>query len=285
MQTKIVDIHPHIISADTKRYPIAPLGGKQSVFSKERPATFEQLIAAMDEAGIDKAAIVQSSTTYGNDNSYLADCVALQPKRFTGVATVDMLSADAPKTIRYWVEERKLSGLRLLTGGSTMDKQETWMSDPKVFPAMECAGELGIPVCYQLRPEGLPHLMVLIKQFPRVRIVIDHLLTPPIEEGPPYTGSEYVFDLARYGNVYVKLTTYNIRDSRKGKASPETFFPLLVRKFGASRIAWESNYPSTLGNLKEMVIEAKSALAVLPEQDQEWIFARTAQSLYPALID
>ena len=160
------------------------------------------------------------------------------------------------------------------------------MSDPKAFPAMECASELGIPVCFQLRPEGLPHLMVLIKQFPRVRIVIDHLMKPPIEEGPPYTGSEYVFDLARYGNVYVgKLTTYNIRASQNGKASPETFFPLLVKKFGASRLAWESNYPSTLGNLKEMVSEAKSAFAALPEQDQEWIFARTAQSLYPVLAD
>jgi len=34
-----------------------------------------------------------------------------------------------------------------------------------------------------------------------------------------------------------------------------------------------------------MVSEAKSALAALSDQDQEWIFARTAQSLYPALAD
>jgi hypothetical protein len=33
------------------------------------------------------------------------------------------------------------------------------------------------------------------------------------------------------------------------------------------------------------VNEAKSALASLPEEDQQWIFARTAQSLYPALAD
>ena len=68
-------------------------------------------------------------------------------------------------------------------------------------------GELGIPVWVSVRPEGLPHVMVPIKQFPQVRIVVDHM------------------------------------------------------------------------------IEAKSALAVLPMQDQEWIFARTAQSLYPVLAD
>ena len=66
---KIIDIHPHIASADTTKYPIAPVGGKRSDWSKERSVTFEQMIVAMDEAGIAKAAFVQSSTTYGNDCS------------------------------------------------------------------------------------------------------------------------------------------------------------------------------------------------------------------------
>jgi L-fuconolactonase len=285
MQTKIVDIHPHVVSTDTERYPITPLEGKRSEWSKKRSVTFEEMIAAMDEAGVDKAALVHSSTTYGYDCSYLADSVALQPWRVTGVFSVDMMAGDAPEKIRYWATERKLGGLRLYTAGGTHDKQSTWMSDPKTFPGWECARELGIPVCVSLRPEGLPHLMVLIKQFPQVRIIIDHMMEPPIAEGPPYGGSEFVFDLARYGNVYLKLTTLNIRASRKDKGSPETFFPLLVKKFGASRIAWGSNYPSAQGTLKEIVIEAKSALAALPKQDQEWILAHTAQSLYPSLAD
>jgi len=33
MPTRIVDIHPHIISPDTRRYPITPLGGKRSGWS------------------------------------------------------------------------------------------------------------------------------------------------------------------------------------------------------------------------------------------------------------
>ena len=284
MPTSIIDIHPHIISADTGRYPITPLGGKQSVWSRERPVTFEKMIAAMDEAGVQKAAIVHSSTTYGYDNSYLADCVALQPKRFTGVFSVDMLAADAPEKIRHWVR-RGLSGLRLFTAGSTMDQQSTWLDDPRSFPGWECAGELGIPVCVQLRPEGLPQLMVLIKRFANVRIIIDHLMKPPVEEGPPYTASSFLFDLARYANVYLKLSTNNVRASTKGKATPETFFSRLVKEFGASRIAWGSNYPASPGTLPEIVKEAKAVLGVLPQQDQEWIFCRTAQTLYPALAD
>ncbi len=284
MQTRIVDIHPHITSADNERYPMTPVGGNRSGWSEKRRATIEELIIAMDEAGVDKAAIVQSVSTHGYDCSYLADSVALHPTRCTGVCSLDLLAADAPEKIRYWVKERKFSGLRVYTGGLT-NKQSTSLSDPKTFPGWECAGELGIPVSVSLRPEGLPQLMVLIKQFPRVRIIVDHLMDAPIEEGPPYAGSACVFDLGCYGNVYLKLTTINIRALRKGKGSPETFFPLLVQKFGASRIAWGSNYPASEGHLKEIVTEAKSALAVLPEQDQEWILGRTAQSLYPALAD
>ena len=101
MTTSTIDIHPHIIASDATRYPLAPLGGHQSDWSRTRPVTVEKLIAAMDEAGVQKAAIVQASTCYGHDNSYVADAVAAHPKRFTGVFSVDVLAPDAPERMRY----------------------------------------------------------------------------------------------------------------------------------------------------------------------------------------
>src|SRR5258708_12975122 len=98
----IIDIHPHIIASDTKRYPLAPLGGHQSDWSRTRPVTTEQMIAAMDKAGVAKSAIVQASTCYGHDNSYVADAVAAHPDRFTGVFSGYFLPADAPERLRPW---------------------------------------------------------------------------------------------------------------------------------------------------------------------------------------
>ena len=128
--SQIVDIHPHIIADDTTRYPLAPLGGHQSDWSRTRPVTTEQMLAAMDKAGVAKAAIVQASTCYGHDNSYVADAVAAHPKRFTGVFSVDVLSPDAPERARHWVK-RGLTGMRLFTIGSTMPDQASWLDDPK----------------------------------------------------------------------------------------------------------------------------------------------------------
>ena len=283
MPTKMFDIHPHIISPDTQRYPVSPLGGKRSTWSIERPITFEQLVAAMDEAGVAKAAIVHSSTVYGYNNDYVADVMANHAGRFTGVFSVDILADDAPAKIRYWVS-RNLTGLRIYSGGSNIAMQ-TRLDDPRSFAAWECVQDLGITVAVSLFPAKLPELLVMIKRYPKVRIVIDGLFRAPIDEGPPYTGCAYVFDLARYENVYLKLSTNNVRASRRDKGTPESFFPRLVAELGARRIAWCSNYPASKGNLPEMVNEAQTALAVLSAADQEWIFHRTAETLYPALAD
>src|SRR5262249_36938231 len=149
MPTTTIDIHPHIIANDTARYPLAPLGGHQSDWSRTRPVTVEQLIAAMDEAGVQKAAIVQASTCYGHDNSYVADAVATYPNRFTGVFSVDVLGSEAPQQMRAWYR-RGLTGMRLFTFGSTMSEQANWLDDPRTYPAWACAGELGLSICLQM---------------------------------------------------------------------------------------------------------------------------------------
>jgi len=278
----VIDIHPHIIASDTKRYPLAPLGGHQSDWSRTRPVTTEQMIAAMDKAGVAKAAIVQASTCYGHDNSYVADAVAAYPDRFTGVFSVDVLAPDAPERMRHWVG-KKLTGMRLFTIGSTMTEQASWLDDPKTYPAWECAAELGLSICLQMSAKAFPQMICMIERFPKVRVLLDHCGRPVLDDGPPYAAADSLFALAKYPTVFLKLTQRNFTESRKSKASPDTFFPKLVGAFGASRLAWGSNYPSSEGSLSELLALATSSLTSLSASDQEWIFAKTAQSLYPAL--
>ena len=242
----------------------------------------QQMIAAMDQAGIAKSALVQASTCYGHDNSYIGDAVAAHPNRFTGVFSVDVLARDAPEKIRYWVG-RKLTGMRLFTAGSTMPNQADWVDDPRSFPAWECASELGIPVCMQMTVKAIPQFVRMLERFPKVRVIMDHLAKPALSDGPPYTGATDVFRLAEYKNLYLKLTPRTVAEAQKGKATHATFFPLLVSKFGATRIAWGSNYPASEGALPELLKVSQAALSVLSAEDRDWIFARTALALYPVL--
>jgi predicted TIM-barrel fold metal-dependent hydrolase len=282
MPTTTIDIHPHIIANDAVRYPLAPLGGHQSDWSRTRPVTLDRLVAAMDEAGVQKAAIVQASTCYGHDNSYVADAVTAYPNRFTGVFSVDVLAADAPQNMRAW-HRRGLTGMRLFTFGSTMSEQANWLDDARTYPAWECASELGLSICLQMSAKAIPQAVRMAERFPNVRIVLDHCARPELADGPPYNAAASLFGLASYPNVYLKLTPRIFAESRRGKATPETFFARLVSVFGASRLAWGSNYPSSEGTLPQLLATARESLAGLATSDRDWIFARTAQALYPVL--
>src|ERR1700739_2670723 len=114
----VVDVHPHVISRDEARYPRAPLGGKQSDWSQERPVSAEEMLLAQDDAGVGRSVLVQASTCYGHDNSYVADSVAAHPKRFAGVFSVDVVAQGAPEEIRRW-KKRGLIGLRVFVAGHT----------------------------------------------------------------------------------------------------------------------------------------------------------------------
>lgn len=285
MTSRLIDIHPHIVSPDTARYPIAPLGGKRSTWSEEQPATFEELAKAMDEAGVDKAAIVHSSTTYGFDNSYVADAVAADPTRFDGVFSVDILADDAAQKIRYWAKDRNLGGLRIFTTGSTMKGQAPILGDPRIHAGWEAAGEAGLSICLQITAAAIPDVEKLLTRYPDVAVVIDHMLKPDISAGPPYTQAQHVFDLAHYPNVYLKMTDRNTTMSQQGAATPETFFGRVVKEFGADRIAWGSNWPSSDGSLREIADGLRKCIAFLSAEDQHWIMAGTAQKLYPNLRD
>ena len=282
--SSIIDIHPHIVSPDTKKYPLDPLGGTQSTWSTERPTTYDDLLRAMDEAGVAKAAIVHSSTAYGYDNSYVADAVAAVPSRFTGVYSIDVLAPDAVKTFDYWLG-RGCSGMRLFTTGSTLPNQATFFADPKSYPFWEHAAATNIPVCMQMKQEGIPLLRQIMEKFPKVTILLDHLSRTPFEDGPPYAGAADFFALAKYKQVYLKVTPINVTPKTWGKGTPETFFGKVIDTFGADRIGWGSNFPNSIGTMKEILTAAQKAFSFAKSGDQDWIFGTTALSLYPKLKD
>jgi predicted TIM-barrel fold metal-dependent hydrolase len=282
MPSSVIDIHPHVISDDESRYPPAPLFGKRSDWSQERPCVVETLIAAMDEAGVAKAAVVHSSTTYGFDNSYVVDACNRYGDRLVAVGSVDVRAPDAVETIKAWTD-RGLAGLRIFTGGSTKDFDPSELEDPKAYPAWELLGELGLTMCIQTGPVGLPQVTSLAKRFPNVPIILDHLGRPDVTDGPPYAQAQDLFDLAEIPSIYMKLTPRIMGDSVTGQASPETLFPKLIEVFGARRLAWGSNFPTSPGALSDILATARQRLSSLSEEDQAWVFGKTALTLYPAL--
>lgn len=282
MTQKVHDIHPHIISDDDARYPRSPIGGMQSDWSKEHHVTVEDMVAAMDEAGVASSALVQAATCYGYNNTYVADAVAQYPDRFTAVGTMDVLAPDAVEVMKSWID-RGVTGLRMYTGGSKLEFDFSWLDDPRSFPVWQYAGENGISICVQARAPAFPIVEKIAERFPQTRIILDHLARMDTTDGPPYANAAPLFGLAAKPNIYLKVTPRSFDLANSGKASPETFFPKLVAEFGANRIAFGSNYPASEGTLKQIVDRARDNLKSLSVDDQNWILGGTAEILYPKL--
>jgi len=282
MTPEIIDIHPHVLSPDTERYPSKPLRGKQSDWSRERPQTFEQLVAEMDDAGVAKAAIVQASTYYGFDNSYVADSIATNPNRFTGVCTIDVVAPEAVAVFEGW-RRRGFSGLRIFTGGATHASDESVLDDPRSYPIWEYASANNLPICVQTGPIGLPKVRGLLERFPRTSLVLDHIARPKLDDGPPYSEAKSLFELAEFSNLYLKVTPRTFALAKTGKSTPDAFFCALVAAFGADHIAFGSNLPANEGPMRMLIAEAKAGLSSLTPADQAMILSGTAKRLYPSL--
>ena len=278
----IIDTHLHAISPDTRAYPLDPIGGHQSEWSRKRPADAPGVLRALDTACIASAVVVQASTIYGHDNRYVVDTVRTHPGRFVGVYSIDALAPDAVAQIDRW-QAAGLSGIRLFTTGSTMPGQSDWLGHQDSYKAWAHAEVLGIPVCLQMAMEGLPALRMLLERFPRVRVLLDHCARPDLSDGAPYAAAAALFDMAVFPGVYLKVTNRTFSAAAAGGRSPAAFLAKLVETFGADRLAWGSNFPAAEGTLPDLLAEARSALSTLPPDDQAMIFAGTAQRIYPAL--
>ena len=275
---EIIDIHPHLLTKDDPRYPPQPLGGSQSDWSKERSQPFEKYVAEANAAGVSKAAIVQVSTFYGVNNSYLADSIARDPKRFTGVCSINTLAPDAVQVLEGWMK-RGISGLRIFTGGGDKDM----LIDPRAAPVWEYARSRGFTICISTQAAGMPHVRTLLGRYPQVKVVLDHGSVIKADDGPPYAGAQSFFELAQFRNFYLKITPVTFALSRTGKSTPDAFFPKLVAVFGADHIAFGSNLPSSEGPLTKLVADAKTCLAALSPADRAMILSGTAKRLYPVL--
>ena len=90
----IVDGHTHVASRDTDRYPLQPTGVGRPWFTDGFGV--DVLLAAMDDAAVDQAVVVQAVGAYGFDCRYAVDAVASAPDRLALVAAADPDAPDVP---------------------------------------------------------------------------------------------------------------------------------------------------------------------------------------------
>lgn len=284
----IIDTHVHVFTDDRKNYPqirdtsrAGSIPSITEIGQSEWPVTpVEQLIAMMDEAGIDKATLVQAYFVYEYDNRYTMDSVRAHSDRFVAICIVDPMDPASPDELERLVKEEGAVGVRFMRGRLPTCS----LGEPETFPLWARIEKLGIPITITDRVGEIAKTRRAMDRYPGVKVAFDHGWGHKTGL-PPYQILKPLFDFADNPNVYVKTATNNIDAAQEAGGDPRQLYETLLEKFGAKRIMWSSNYPAhpRLGGMKQRLEESKAAFAFMSEEDRAMILGGTALTVWPSL--
>lgn len=276
----IVDTHVHVWEIDPPKYPVGPTAPTWNTYPDE-PGTADELLAEMKVHGVDRAVLVQTSWSTW-DNGYIADSAARFPDRFSGQGLIDPQDAGNAEQVRYWVQERGLTGFRF---------HPMYYPDEKILltaqngPMWEEIAAADAVIQFHLRAAEADQIEVIARRYPHLTLILDHLGYPQVDA--PESDYQAIVDLARYDNVHVKLSDVNGHSSQ---AYPYTdMHPFIVRilsAFGSERMIWGTGYPGhhrakhSWPSLAQELRLIREGLPFLREEDRERILGGTAARIW-----
>ncbi len=274
----IIDSHLHVWSDDPERYPWAGEGTAEA-------GTVALLLETMAKHGVDKACIVQP-IHYLFDNRYVADCLSRYPTTFAGIAIMDRRAPDAVERLERLVSEDGFEGLRMHLGRA--DDPAEWAA-PGQDPIWGKAEELGACML-SFGPAAMqPAIEPIVARHEGVKVILDHLGGAAVYEEQPLPQLRKVLALARYPNVYVKLTPQAAQAALPGAGADRYPFPdqhavyeRIYDAFGPKRLLWGTDFPHIFRNIgyRAALDLFRRHMPFLNAADHEWLFAKTALSIW-----
>ncbi|MEL7207743.1 MAG: amidohydrolase family protein [Actinomycetota bacterium] len=266
----VVDAHVHVASGDEHRFPRSPSGLGSEWW--RNPSGGSELTSAMDDAGVDRAVVVQAVGVYGYDCTYAAEVVSASGGRLALVGAVDMASPTADESLAALFEQHRPVGVRLFGVGAD---GAGWLSSGVGRSVWAVASELGITLVPTLFSDHLSQLRELIEAQPDVIVALDHCAFPDL--GGPRAMAD-LCAMADLPALSLKVTSHNL-DHTEGDPAP--VLEPLAEAFGPERLCWGSDHPQHGGLTYDDKLElARRAARQLDAAGRARFLGGTARELW-----
>jgi len=240
---QIVDAQVHAYERNHPGRPwIGQLHGPPS-------ATGDEMVAAMDAAGVDGALLVSPYSFYRYDASYALEVGAAHPGRFGLIKPVNPNEPAVAEDIAEWAKKKGAVAIRiLLTYEATEDP-----ADPGMNRVLAAAARHALPVnllCWG----RLSQAKGLIERNPDTTIVIDHLgllqpFEPPVP-AQPWADLPKVVELAAFDNARIKISgACTLSHERFPYADIWDPLARLFDAFGFDRCMWGTDWTRAIAFL------------------------------------
>jgi len=205
--------------------------------------TGEQMVAAMDEVGVNGALLVSPFAMYGFDASYALEAYAKHPTRFAVIKPVDPTDPKVGEVVAEWKKTKGTVAVRImLSRGASTDA-----ADPGLNRVLAAAAQHSMPV-NMLAWGRLPQAAALAQRNPNTVIVVDHVglqqpFEPPVP-AQPFADLPNVLKLAQQPNIMLKISGACTL-SHQPYPYDDIWDPIarIIDAFGVNRCMYESNFP------------------------------------------
>jgi L-fuconolactonase len=232
----IIDSQVHAYEANTPKRPW------HTVPNWPDHATGDEMVAAMNEVGVDGAILISPYSMYRYDGSYAADVQRAHSGRMAIVKPVDPDDHNVADVIADWKKTPGTVGIRIML--TREDQRDP--NDPGLDRILREAVRHNFPVnilCWDNLDAGI----ALISRHPDVRFILDHLGIMQLPQQPapldPWADLPKVLKLAERKNVVIKVSGACTL-SRQPYPFPDIWDPLarVFDAWGFDRCLWGTDW-------------------------------------------
>lgn len=264
----VIDSHQHFWQYDPARHGWID----KSMARIQRDFLPFDLQKVYEQEGVDGCVAVQVDQTEA-ETAYLLELAGLYPFIKGVVGWIDLRATNLPERLDHFAQFEKLCGFRHIVQG---ESDVNFLLRPDFRRGIAQLHLYDLTYDILVFPHQLGAVLEFVRSHPNQRFVIDHLAKPYIKDGFYDGWALMMRAIARYDNVYCKVSGM-VTEASWSTWTYEDLLPylnLVFEVYGADRIMYGSDWPVCLvaaeyGEVKNVVAQYISKLSA-GEQAKVW---------------
>lgn len=271
-----IDSHQHFWSYNSNDY--GWISSDMEVLRKDYLP--DQLKTELFSIGFDGSVAVQARQSLA-ETQWLLN-LADQNSFIKGViGWVDLCSPDVEEQLIQFSGNPKLVGIRHVIQD---EQDENFMLRKSFLRGIAYLKKFGLTYDILVFPRHLSNTIQLVSQFPEQIFILDHIAKPSIKDKKISPWKEHIEKLARFRNVYCKLsgmvTEANVKNWKQEELIP--YLNIVFDAFGSNRLLIGSDWPvcRLAGSYKQIMQVVLDYIRTFPDQDKKKILGENAIKAY-----
>lgn len=242
---KIIDTHVHIWDFNAAEY--SWLKNDTSILNKTY--TIKDFLPVKEAAKIDYGILVQAANNF-EDTDYMLQTTAVTPgiSGVTGWLPLESPDATATAWENKYSQNPYFKAVRHLMHD---EPANNWILQPEVVESLNYLANNSIP--YEIvatKPAHMYSTLTLIEKLPHLKIVLDHLSQPPMQDARAFNEWQHIMKAAAsHNNIYAKISGLGTASKKFDSWNETDITPCIenaISIFGTERCFLGGDWPVSL---------------------------------------